>query len=86
MAYEVSDERIDAIVSLMHKMAGPDHDGGFTVMLSDLASCLKELRTWRKLKDPQILHVNLLRGLPSQLDRETFLHLAGGCRCGGAKE
>ena len=35
------------------------------------------LAEWEKLKDPVALHVNLLLGFPCQLDRETFLHLAG---------
>lgn len=36
-----------------------------------------ELLEWRKLRDPVTLHVSLLRGLPAQLDRATFMHLAG---------
>jgi hypothetical protein len=36
-----------------------------------------ELAEWEKLRDPSILHANLLRGLPAQLDRDKFLHLAG---------
>lgn len=37
-----------------------------------------ELAEWEKLKDPINLHVNLLRGVPCQLDRmQHLLHLAG---------
>lgn len=36
-----------------------------------------ELAEWRKLRDPVVLHVSLLRGSPAKLDRNTFLHLAG---------
>lgn len=32
---------------------------------------------WNKLRDPVTLHVSLLRGFPAQLDRATFLHIAG---------
>ena len=36
-----------------------------------------EIAQWEKLRDPVMLHANLLRGIPGQLDRATFLHLAG---------
>lgn len=36
-----------------------------------------ELAEFEKLRDPELLHANLLRGQPSQLSREQFLHLAG---------
>jgi hypothetical protein len=36
-----------------------------------------EVAEWEKLRDPEMLHANLLRGIPCQLDRATFLHLAG---------
>ena len=36
-----------------------------------------ELGEWQKLRDPVVLHVSLLRGFPSKLARETFIHLAG---------
>lgn len=32
---------------------------------------------WEKLRDPDVLHVNLLRGLPAQLSNEQLLHLLG---------
>lgn len=35
------------------------------------------LEQWARLQDPAALHANLLRGLPAQLTREQFLHLAG---------
>ncbi len=36
-----------------------------------------ELAEWQKLRDPAVLHANLLRGLPAQLDAATYLHLGG---------
>jgi hypothetical protein len=43
----------------------------------ELDALRAELAEWRKLREPEALHVNLLRGQPAQLSRETFLHLAG---------
>ena len=43
----------------------------------ELAELRAELAEWRKLRDHEALHVNLLRGQPAQLSRATFLHLAG---------
>ena len=42
-----------------------------------VADALTELMEWRKLRDPTTLHANLLRGMPAQLSRATFLHCAG---------
>ena len=36
-----------------------------------------ELDEWRKLRDPQVLHVNLCRGFPAKLTAEQLLHIAG---------
>jgi len=36
-----------------------------------------ELAEWHKLRDPESLHVNLLRGIPAQLSEAQRLHLAG---------
>ena len=44
----------------------------------EIARLRAELAEWHKLRDPVILHVNLMRGMPARLDRATFLHLAGG--------
>ena len=35
-----------------------------------------ELDEWHKLKDPNVLHINLLAGIPARLPAETLLHLA----------
>jgi len=32
---------------------------------------------WEKLRDPAVLHVNLLRGLPARLSKAQLLHLLG---------
>jgi hypothetical protein len=42
-----------------------------------IAALEAEVAEWRKLRDTTTLHVNLLRGMPASLSRETFLHLAG---------
>jgi hypothetical protein len=36
-----------------------------------------QVAEWEKLRDPVVLHVSLLRGIPCRLDRTAFLHLAG---------
>lgn len=46
-------------------------------VLHERNAAVDELIKWRKLRDPETLHANLLRGLPAQLSRATFLHLAG---------
>ena len=38
---------------------------------------LAELKEWRRLRDPSILHANLLRGIPASLSRAQFAHLLG---------
>ena len=35
------------------------------------------LLEWQKLRDPVVLHANLLRGLPARLTRNQALHLIG---------
>ena len=47
------------------------------VLAEEVRRLQKQLREWEKLQDPVFLHVNLLRGLPAKLSRDTFLHLAG---------
>jgi hypothetical protein len=36
-----------------------------------------ELSEWEKLKDPNTLHVNLLRGFPARLTKDQLDHLKG---------
>lgn len=43
-----------------------------------------ELDEWRKLKDPNALHINLLAGKPAKLNSDQILHIAGymaTCTC-----
>jgi len=37
----------------------------------------RELAQWRLLRDPNVLHANLLRGQPAQLTRAHLHHLMG---------
>jgi hypothetical protein len=46
-------------------------------LAQDAANLTAQLTEWRRLTDPSVLHVSLLRGLPAKLPREVFLHLAG---------
>lgn len=66
--------------------AGPSGGGCSRALAAEKSIEVKNARiaeleagiaTWSMLRDPVILHANLLRGLPAQLDRATFLHLAG---------
>jgi hypothetical protein len=43
----------------------------------------RELNEWRKLKNKDFLHLNLLRGIPAELSREKLIHLLGE---GGVRE
>ena len=38
---------------------------------------VSEVREWRKLSDPAVMHVNLLRGMPCRLTPNLLLHLLG---------
>lgn len=73
-ADELERMRLDAKLRNMQR-SGSKSD--LTVMCAEAADALTELMEWRKLRDPVTLHVSLLRGFPSQLDRATFLHIAG---------
>ena len=52
-------------------------EGEALLLAMELAAVRKELAEWQRLRDPVVLHVSLLRGLPAKLDRDLFLHLAG---------
>lgn len=43
----------------------------------DYEAVADELAQWRKLKDPAVLHHNLLRGFPARLDARQLEHLGG---------
>ena len=47
------------------------------VLADEVRRLRYQVAEWEKLGDPVILHANLLRGIPTRLDRDTFLHLAG---------
>lgn len=38
---------------------------------------INELAEWETLRDPHVLHVNLLRGIPAKLSADQLLHIAG---------
>lgn len=46
-------------------------------LLNEAADMLEADEQWELLRDPAVLHVNLLRGLPAQLTKEHLLHLLG---------
>ena len=46
-------------------------------LVREAATLTAQVEEWRRLTDPTVLHVSLLRGLPAQLTRQQFLHLAG---------
>lgn len=52
--------------------------------LKVLDNTILELAAWKKLKDPQILHANLLSGRPAKLSPASLLHLVGAGECSNA--
>jgi hypothetical protein len=65
-------QRLDELGSYKHDDHSVAHEAK-----QEITTLRAELAEWEKLRDPSILHANLLRGLPAQLGRDTFLHLAG---------
>ena len=65
------------LIARLRAMQCSGAESDVTVMCAEAADALTELEEWRKLRDPVTLHVSLLRGVPTQLDRATLLHLAG---------
>lgn len=55
-----------------------------TRALSVLQATVAELEAWKKLKDPGVLHSNLLAGKPAKLSNRDLLHLAGAGECSNA--
>lgn len=43
----------------------------------DVDALRAELAEWHKLKDPNALHINLLRGFPAKLDESQLRHIIG---------
>lgn len=71
------DRPVRPLIEKLRAMQRPGAESDLTVMCAEAADALTELMEWRKLRDPVTLHVSLLRGVPAQLDRATFLHCAG---------
>lgn len=65
------------LLGLAEKLRSPWHHGDCKLAADAIERMSAELAQWRKLRDPAILHVNLLRGLPAQLTREQAMHLCG---------
>lgn len=84
-ADRTASEAADTIESLRADLAD------LTALKRDIANALRDLTTeatenialraqvaeWERLRDPSVLHGNLLRGVPAKLSRELILHLAG---------
>lgn len=68
---------VGRLIAKLRNMQRSGSESDLTVMCAESADALTELMEWRKLRDPVTLHVSLLRGFPAQLDRATFLHIAG---------
>lgn len=52
--------------------------------MENLEAMVLELAAWKTLKEPQVLHVNLLRGFPAKLSKASLLHLVGAPECSNA--
>lgn len=44
---------------------------------SRIAELEAALAEWKSLRDPHVLHANLLRGIPAKLSDDQLLHIAG---------
>lgn len=51
-----------------------DHIDAQQARIAGLEAALAE---WKSLRDPNVLHVNLLRGIPARLSADQLLHIAG---------
>ena len=49
-----------------------------------LQGTVLELEAWKKLKDPAVLHANLLAGKPAKVSAASLLHLVGAGECSNA--
>ncbi len=58
-------------------MKAADHKEARESLRTALSALVVRATEWEMLKNPEYLHANLLRGIPAQLTREQFLHLAG---------
>ncbi|MBI6727065.1 hypothetical protein RYA05_13705 [Pseudomonas syringae pv. actinidiae] len=52
--------------------------------LVTLEAMVNELAAWKTLKQPQVLHANLMRGFPAKLSKGSLLHLVGAPECSNA--
>lgn len=52
--------------------------------LKVLHDTVLELEAWKKLRDPAVLHANLLAGRPAKLSPSSLLHLVGAGECSNA--
>jgi hypothetical protein len=68
---------LDEALSGLKLLAGPEASDE----VSRLERALDELRSWRTLTRPDVLHVSLLRGVPARLSKASLLHLVGAGRC-----
>lgn len=88
-ALQVSER--DAMANVRHWKANHDNMVSRCALLSqredlpvdripaheELVKLQKEVSEWRKLKDPIVLHINLLRGIPARLTQDMLRHIAG---------
>ncbi len=51
--------------------------GTLGALLAEIEKLRAELFEWQALRDPHVLHSNLLRGLPALLSREQLRHVLG---------
>ena len=74
-----------AAFTLIHSLSGslPQTDEVHNA-LRILQGTVLELEAWKKLKDPGVLHANLLAGKPSKLSPASLLHLVGAGECSNA--
>lgn len=50
-------------------------------VLNAIDGMMKEVVAFRSLQDSHVLHVNLMRGIPSKLSQAQLFHLAGAGEC-----
>lgn len=74
-----------AAFTLIHSLSGslPQTDEVHNA-LRILQGTVLELEAWKKLKDPAVLHANLLAGKPAKVSHASLLHLVGAGECSNA--
>lgn len=75
----LSDDQRAALLTLIasDKQEQAERDGLVERLKAELERLRAQVAEWEKLREPDTLHANLMRGLPAQLTAEHLRHLQG---------